>query len=195
VSNRTIKTCSIDGCNSKSHGRGYCNKHYLRWWRLGDPQIVKTPIYATPEESFAARTEWQGNCLIWTGTSSSGYGSLRVNGKMRKAHRYAWERVNGPIPDGLFIDHMCYNRLCVNPDHLRPATRSQNGSNRSSLAKTSATSGVRNVSWDKKNRKWRVRTRKNGELQCHGWYERLEEAAEVAKSVRAERFGNFAGQG
>ena len=29
--------CSIDGCESRVHARGYCDKHYLRFKRHGDP--------------------------------------------------------------------------------------------------------------------------------------------------------------
>ncbi len=29
--------CAIDGCDSPVQARGWCNRHYLRWWRHGDP--------------------------------------------------------------------------------------------------------------------------------------------------------------
>ena len=50
--------------------------------------------------------------------TSGGYG---VSGG-RSAHRVAYERAKGPIPDGLVIDHLCRNRRCVNPDHLEAVT-------------------------------------------------------------------------
>lgn len=51
-----------------------------------------------------------------------------VNGKsvLRYAHRVAYERLVGPIPDGMQLDHLCRNRLCVNPDHLEPVTAQEN---------------------------------------------------------------------
>ena len=62
-------------------------------------------------------------CWLWMGaTSLSGYGSAYYNKRMRRAHRVFWERVNGPIPDGLVIDHVCRVRCCVNPSHLRAVT-------------------------------------------------------------------------
>ena len=58
---------------------------------------------------------------------NNGYGRLRVNGKNSMAHRWAWEKVNGPIPDGLTIDHLCFNRACIEPAHMRIVTRAVNG--------------------------------------------------------------------
>ena len=37
-----------------------------------------------------------------------------------------YELMVGPIPDGLVIDHVCNNRGCVRPDHLRPVTQREN---------------------------------------------------------------------
>ena len=42
------------------------------------------------------------------------------------AHRFAYEMLVGPIPEGLDLDHLCRVRHCVNPNHLEPVTRSEN---------------------------------------------------------------------
>lgn len=34
-------------------------------------------------------------------------------------HRAAWVAVNGQVPLGMTIDHLCKERRCVNPEHLR----------------------------------------------------------------------------
>lgn len=64
-------------------------------------------------------------CWEWTAgkRSHKGYGGF--NGK-HYAHRFAYELAVGPIPDGLTLDHLCRNRLCVNPDHLEPVTAREN---------------------------------------------------------------------
>jgi hypothetical protein len=43
-------------------------------------------------------------------------------GKSTGTHRVAWILTNGEIPEGLVIDHLCRNRKCVNPTHMRIVT-------------------------------------------------------------------------
>lgn len=65
-------------------------------------------------------------CWPWTASTANGYGVLMVNKRREYAHRLSYARFNGPIPDGLDIDHICRNRTCINPDHLEPVTRGEN---------------------------------------------------------------------
>ena len=94
--------------------------------------MTKQFRYRTPEEAFSARTEQAGECTIWTGArSKAGYGQLRVAGRAVYAHRFAYERTHGPIPEGMVVDHICHTPACVNAAHLRLATHRQNIANRS----------------------------------------------------------------
>lgn len=67
-------------------------------------------------------------CWTWPGaTNSAGYGNIgNGKGSTSLVHRVAYEDRNGPIPDGLTIDHTCNNKLCVRPDHLEAVTRTEN---------------------------------------------------------------------
>ena len=186
------RTCTIDGCGSPALARGWCPKHYTRWQTHGDPRGGGPACYSTPEEAFAARTERRGECLIWTGAKNGGgYGRLRVNGRVTQAHRYAWECENGPIPDGMLIDHICHNRACVNADHLRLATRQQNNANRSGATVKSST-GVRGVY--PYGSRFKVGIKSRGVLRWYGTFDSIEEASSVAARERARLFGEFAGR-
>jgi 5-methylcytosine-specific restriction endonuclease McrA len=60
-----------------------------------------------------------GPCLIYQGAvNTGGYGQFRYGGRNGYAHRYAWERIRGPIEGSLTIDHLCRVRRCVRFGHL-----------------------------------------------------------------------------
>jgi len=58
--------------------------------------------------------------------TKAGYGIGWYNGKFQYMHITLWEEKNGPVPDGLELDHTCRNRRCCNPDHVEPVTRAEN---------------------------------------------------------------------
>lgn len=75
-------------------------------------------------EKYCLRSE---GCWNWLGRPHSrGYGRLYVGGRALFAHRISYLLFVGPIPPGLHIDHLCRNRLCVNPAHLEPVTCAEN---------------------------------------------------------------------
>jgi hypothetical protein len=66
-------------------------------------------------------------CWPWVkSTASHGYGQTWDGTTVRLAHRVAWTLANGPIPAGMTIDHLCRNRRCCNPAHLRLLTNLEN---------------------------------------------------------------------
>jgi len=67
-------------------------------------------------------------CWQWTGAKDNrGYGNVKIQGHVRKAHRVVYEWLRGPIPAGLEGDHLCRNRACVRPDHIELVTHAENG--------------------------------------------------------------------
>lgn len=68
-----------------------------------------------------------GPCWNWTGAiQSNGYGKIGLNGKTPYSHRVAFELSNGPVPDGLELDHLCRNHSCARPSHLEAVTHAEN---------------------------------------------------------------------
>lgn len=75
---------------------------------------------------FWDKVDQSGECWVWTATKRRGYGRFYLDGKPRQAHRVSYELANGPIPEGLVIDHLCRNKTCVRPAHLRATTQQIN---------------------------------------------------------------------
>lgn len=80
------------------------------------------------EKKFVDKTDaLDDGCIVWRGfVTRDGYGRFWDGTSSRLPHRVSYEMYVGEIPSGLEIDHLCKNRLCVNPDHLEPVTRQEN---------------------------------------------------------------------
>lgn len=65
-------------------------------------------------------------CWVYASLTSDGRGSISFKGMTHTAPRAAYEVFKGPVPEGMFIVQTCKNKLCVNPEHLKLGTRSEN---------------------------------------------------------------------
>lgn len=66
-------------------------------------------------------------CWEYNGcTNNYGYCLIMVNRKLQYAHRLAYKFHKGDIPKGMTVDHICFNRKCINPAHLRLLSHSDN---------------------------------------------------------------------
>lgn len=76
-------------------------------------------------DKFLAKTKKVGDCLEWQGSRyQNGYGKLGDAGY--QAHRISYTLFKGEIPKSMCIDHLCRNRICVNPEHLEVVTLVEN---------------------------------------------------------------------
>lgn len=130
----TRRVCMIDGCQDHVVSRGWCDRHYRRWKRYGNPEtLVKTPegeprrFYETTVLGFAGT-----DCLAWPYNRNSGGYGMVYDPTTRKhlfIHRLACAHANGPAPSPEHqAAHSCGNgrKGCVNPNHLSWKTAKEN---------------------------------------------------------------------
>lgn len=135
----TQATCSCPDCdNPAKASRGWCWKHYYRWYRTGSTDDPRR----SPEQRFFARIDrLPSDCWQWDSAFTHGYGKFFANGRHHLVHRWSYEHFIGPIPEGLTVDHRCHDehagcaggpicphRRCVNPQHLKLTTGPANAS-------------------------------------------------------------------
>lgn len=81
-------------------------------------------------------------CWQWTGNvGGNAYGRSCAAKARMYAHRLSYELHVGPIPADMTIDHLCFNKLCVNPAHLSLKTRVENAKRQRSAMRTHCKSG------------------------------------------------------
>lgn len=84
-------------------------------------------------------------CVIWLGSMGGRrYGSLKVNGRVERAHRVSWTAAKGAIPEGMHVLHRCDVPLCINPDHLFLGTHADNMADKEAKARGNHATGLRN---------------------------------------------------
>lgn len=134
MSPKPKEPCLVEDCDLPEYSLAYCQKHYTRLWRYGDPEHYRyTPSQYDLKEHFEyvgwTVDEW--GCWLWNGgCSDNGYGSLTHRRKNYKTHRLSYEIYIGPIPKGRLIRHKCEVKRCINPKHLEPGTYQDNMNDR-----------------------------------------------------------------
>lgn len=122
-------TCSIDDCSGKHYAHDWCEKHYRRWQRVGDPR-GSTAIRGGDAGRFRSFYEADPvtGCHLWTKyVDRDGYARFWAQGKKWYGHVWAWTQKHGPVPEGKQLDHFrCDTERCVNDEHVRPTTPLEN---------------------------------------------------------------------
>lgn len=91
---------------------------------------MRKPTLPVPELTKLAQDRlekgltWRGECLIWTGAKTNGYGVIGVCGKVYRVGRVILALTKGD--SNLLMTHMCRNRDCVNPEHISYGTATKN---------------------------------------------------------------------
>jgi hypothetical protein len=126
-----VKVCAVCWRERRLVARGLCDGCRKKLTRLGCLHSfpkVKTPTPAWTRLHGKFEIVPNG-CWNWSACKmSEGYGAINLgNDEIGYAHRVMWEMWNGDaIPEGMEVDHLCFNKGCVNPDHLEVVTPSVN---------------------------------------------------------------------
>jgi hypothetical protein len=190
------RTCTINGCDQSHRARGLCHYHY-EWHRIRGLLPPKPPKpKLTIEQRFRSNVDTSAGpdgCWLWTGYRhpKSGYGHFQIRARQTiGAHRFSYELASGmfwPWFQHLQIDHRwTCPKHCVNPAHLRPATRKQQRENLAGAQKNSR-SGILGVSWSAKNHKWCAAVSHNGN-QHNVYCDTIAEAEAVVIANRNKVF-------
>lgn len=126
----------------------------------------------------------KGECWKWAGaTTPAGYGQIRLSGVNLYTHRVRFMLDHPEVEPHQELDHLCYNRACYNPGHLRLADRSGNSQNLS-LPKWNSTTGVRGVSPMNESSRYYVDIRAHGRRLYIGTFPDVSTAERAAITAR-----------
>lgn len=131
---KTNFDCVVPGCGKQAYSRGLCRMHESRKRRNGDPTALKTASTGEPEKFLRdAAARAAEDCIPWPFAKNpkSGYGVFQVKKTTTTAHRKQCELAHGAAPSPEHqAAHSCGNRMCVNPKHIRWATKVENAADR-----------------------------------------------------------------
>jgi hypothetical protein len=180
------KMCRVARCDQPHYGRGYCRKHWRRWYIHGDPMAMKR----APDGA-----GWIGKhgYRILPGT---GHPAASPSGRLPEHRLVLWEKIGPGVhacywchrqvrwdapqgdPEYMEGDHLNGEVTDNRPENLVPACRPCNGGRH---LRTWGSSGHKGVSWDKHRQRWAAYGNLAGKKVNLGRYNTEEEAAEAAR--------------
>ena len=126
------------------------------------------------------------NCIVYPGyVRPNGYAQLSRDKKAWYAHRWYYTIAYGPIPDGLWIDHLCRNRACVNPLHLEAVPPGVNTARGMSPSAVTVRTGYCQYGHPMEGRN--VITTRAGKNRCRACQQRRDRERRPSKAALAER--------
>jgi hypothetical protein len=130
------KPCAVPGCDRPHRAGGFCNVHYERKRKGGDPFSPDGTRHGEPMQFLRQVLEMEtDDCVIWPFTRNKfGYAYMsRKEGGTGIVSRRICEEKRGPPPSHKYdAAHSCGNGHlgCVNWRHLRWATRVENAADK-----------------------------------------------------------------
>lgn len=126
--------CVDCAASTKIHSRNRCTACYRRHLKELKAAAAYVPLVRHPQlspfqKAMSRVTKTPGGCWLYNGAlAADGYARVKdaSSDLALLVHRVTYEKLVGPIPGGLVLDHLCRVRHCVNPEHLEPVTHLEN---------------------------------------------------------------------
>ena len=194
-------SCQVEGESRRKDGKVYCCKHYQQIRKYG--RVLERTILTKNE------IRVKGNIceMDLYGVNKEVVGTTIFDREfVNEVRKYKWSQiprgyvrhVRGGVmlhrlildaKQGDVVDHINRNPLDNRKDNLRIVSWSENGINKGKQSNN--TSGYTGISYDKKNKKWKVRLNKNKKMIWLGRYSKIEEAIEARKTAESAYFGEY----
>lgn len=199
-SNLPHRVCEIQGCGRRARHSRWCNMHYQRFRRLGDPNAPVRPV-TIPRNHFCVgdtcfmqlsdrsytlidRDKFTKLSSVYWQRSTNGY----IQRNDRRTNILLHREVLGLTCPSFHSDHINRIRDDNRAINLRPCTRSQNMRN----AAPQANKKYKGVGFHKRNKRWRAYISVDGSQISLGQYDTAEEAALAYNHMAKTLFGDFA---
>jgi len=168
-----LMKCSINNCENKVEARGWCNKHYLRWQRHGDPNFTKHHGYRY-HPLYKVWVDMRQRCYNKNNTQYKDWGGRGITVCEEWMSPKAF--IDWALPlwkKGLELDRTDNDgNYC--PENCRFVTHAENSRNQRLLQENN-TSGYRGVGYE--NKKWRARITINNKQKYLGCFDSITLAA------------------
>lgn len=124
----STRACDLDGCERKHHANGLCKKHSEKKRITGTLEPIHHKYQSIMADAVKSNID---ECIIWPSRlGAGGYGVVTHEGKQTPVHRVVLIKAKGLPPSPSHVAAhapvICHDRRCINPKHLRWATRAEN---------------------------------------------------------------------
>lgn len=189
----SARVCRVEGCGATVNAYGLCRSHRRQQMRGEDfkpaKRLPKRHLSAAERLALRSEVDESTGCVLWLGArNTNGYGQIQFRGRLWQAHILAYVSVNGPVPEGLVLDHKCRVKACVNVAHLHAVTPRQNAENQT--ARRHSGTGIRGVHWSKQRRKWVAAAATGGVKKIAGYFDDIAEAERAVITLRNQMYTN-----
>ena len=127
--------------------------------------------------------------LILRQSLRKGYKKVNLNNKTKEVHRLVALAFIPNLENKRCVDHIDTNKTNNNMSNLRWATMDENGHNVPITRRN--TSGIKGISWNKRDKRWKVELMYKRKYYYFGSFIDKEEAIKVRQLKANELYGEF----